>query len=97
MGGIQNEIILVGAEADFDFPQLVISGDNILSVQIVCTMDQYSMEAILPGCVLDPGLVNRDIATVGERQKTVTTQLPQRRSIRLEHRNLIQVYITTQY
>ena len=71
VGGILNEIILVGAEADFDFPQLVISGDNILSVQIVCTMDQYSMEAILPGCVLDPGLVNRDIATVGERQKTV--------------------------
>ena len=27
----------------------------------------------------------------------VTTQLPQRRSIRFDHQSLIQVYITTQY
>ena len=65
-----NEIMLVGAEAGFDFPQLVISGNNILSVQIVCTMDQNSMKAIPLGCVLDQSLVNRNIASVGERQET---------------------------
>ena len=64
------EIVLVGAEAGFDFPQLVISGNNIQSVQTVCTMDQDSMKAIPLGCVLDPGLVNSNIASVGERQET---------------------------
>ena len=64
------EIMLVGAEAGLDFPQLVISGNNILSVQIVCAMDQNSMKAIPLGTVLDPGLVNRNIASVGERQET---------------------------
>ena len=45
------EIVLVGAKAGFDLPQLVISGNNnILSVQIVCTMDQDSMKAIPLGC-----------------------------------------------
>ena len=61
------EIMLVGAEAGFDFPQLVISGNNILSVLIVCTMDQNSMKAIPLGCVLDQSLVNRNIASAGER------------------------------
>ena len=70
MDGPDLEIMLVGAEAGFDFPELVISGNNILSVQIVRTMDQDGMKAIPLGCVLDPGLVNRDIATVGERQET---------------------------
>ena len=69
-GASKNEIMLVGAEAGFDFPPLVISGNNILSVQIVCTMDQNSMKAIPPGCVLDQSLVNRNIASVGERQET---------------------------
>ena len=69
-GGSINEIMPVGAEAGFDFPQLVISGNNILSVQIVCTMDQNSMKAIPLGCVLDQSLVNRNIASVGERQET---------------------------
>ena len=64
------EIMFVGAEARFDFPQLVISGNNILSVQIVCTVDQNSMKAIPLCCVLDPGFVNRNIASVGERQET---------------------------
>ena len=40
MDGPDLEIMLVGAEAGFDFPELVISGNNILSVQIVRTMDQ---------------------------------------------------------
>ena len=62
--------MLVDTEAGFDFPQLVISGNNILSVQIVCIMDQDSMKAIPLGCVFDPGLVNRNIASVGERQET---------------------------
>ena len=62
--------MLVGAEAGFDFPQLVVSGNNTLSVQIVCTMDQNSMKAIPLGCVLDQSLVNRNIASVGERQET---------------------------
>ena len=61
------KVMLVGAEAGFNFPQLVISGNNILSVQIVCTMDQNSMKAIPPGCVLDQSLVNRNIASVGEK------------------------------
>ena len=64
------EFMLVGAEAGFDFPQLVISGDNIQNVQIVCTMDQNSMKAVPLGCVLDPGLVNRNIASVEERRET---------------------------
>ena len=64
------KIMLVGAEAGFDFPQLVVSGNNTLSVQIVCTMDQNSMKAIPLGCVLDQSLVNRNIASVGERQET---------------------------
>ena len=63
------EVVLVGAEAGFDFPQLVISGNNILSVQIVCTMDQNSMKAIPFGCVLDQSLVNRNIASVGKDRK----------------------------
>ena len=62
--------MLVGAEARFDFPELVISGDNIQNVQIVCTMDQNSMKAIPLGCVLDQSLVNRNIASVGESQET---------------------------
>ena len=70
MDGPDLEIMLVGAEAGFDFPELVISGNNILSVQIVRTMDQDGMKAIPLGCVLDPGLVNRDIASVGKRQET---------------------------
>ena len=70
INGPDLEIMLVGAEARFNFPQLVISGDNIQNVQIVCTMDQNSMKAIPLGCVLDPGLVNRNIASVGERQET---------------------------
>ena len=62
--------MFVGAEPGFDFPQLVISCRNILSVQIVCTMDQNSMKAIPLGCVLDQSLVDRNIASVGERQET---------------------------
>ena len=46
------------------------SGDNIQSVQIVCNIDQNSMKAIPLGCVLDQSLVNRNIASVGERQET---------------------------
>ena len=64
INGLDLEIMLVGAEARFDFPQLVLSGDNIQSVQIVCTMDQNSMKAIPLGCVLDQSLVNRNIASV---------------------------------
>ena len=62
------KVMLVGAEAGFDFPQVVISGNNIMSVQIVCTMDQNCMKAVPLNCVLDSGLVNRNIASVGERQ-----------------------------
>ena len=62
--------MLVGAEAGFDFPQMVISGNNIQGVQIVCTMDQNSIKAIPLGCVLGPGRVDRNIASVGERQET---------------------------
>ena len=36
------KVMLVGAEADFDFPELIISGNNIQSVQIVCTMEHLS-------------------------------------------------------
>ena len=64
------EIMLVGAAAGFEFPELVKSGNNILSIQIVCTTDQDGMKAAPLGCVLDPGLVNRDIAIVGERLET---------------------------
>ena len=67
-------------EADFDFPESMISGHNIQSVQTVCTMDQDCMKAIPLGCVLDPGLVNRDIAIVGERQEmTIHTTAEARR------------------
>ena len=75
------EIVLVGAEAGFDFPQLVISGNNILSVQIVCTMDQNSTKAIPFGCVLDQSLVNRNIASVGERQETTTPKTAEARKL----------------
>ena len=61
INGPDLEIMLVGAEAGFDFPQLVISGDNIQNVQIVCTMDQNSMKVIPLGCVLDQSLVNRNV------------------------------------
>ena len=64
------EVMLVGAKTGFDFPELVIPGNNILSIQIVCTMNQNGVKAVPFGCVLDPGLVSRDIAIVGERQET---------------------------
>ena len=69
INGPDLEIMLVGAEAGFDFPQLVISGDNIQNVQIVCTMDQNSMKVIPLGCVLDQSLVNRNIASAGKDRK----------------------------
>ena len=77
---------MFGAEARFDFPQLVLSGDNIQSVQIICTMDQNSMKVIPFGCVLDPGLVNRNIAGAGERQETTipTTAEAGRLAVALE-------------
>ena len=80
------EVMLVGAEAGFDFPQLVISGNNILCVQIVCTMDQNCMKAVPLGCVLDQSLVNRNIASVGERQETTipTTAEPRRLAAALD-------------
>ena len=77
------KVILFGAEVGFDFPELMISGNNIQSVQTVCTMDQNSMKAIPFGCVLDPGLVNRDIAVAGERQKRPYPRLLKSAGLRL--------------
>ena len=62
--------MLIGAETDFDFPELVISSNNIQSTQIICSMDRDGTKAVPLGGDLEPGLVNRDIAIVRERQKT---------------------------
>ena len=40
------EVMLVGAKTGFDFPELVIPGNNILSIQIVCTMNQNEVKAV---------------------------------------------------
>ena len=42
------EVMLVGAKTGFDFPELVIPGNNILSIQIVCTMNQNGVKAVTP-------------------------------------------------
>ncbi len=67
--GSDFQVMLVGAEAGFDQPELVILGDGRLGCEIVPAMNDDGVQPVPLGCRVDLVLIKCDLARIGKREE----------------------------